>query len=233
MLDSENWLRKTPIWVFWSICPLFGGLAIAYAEVKTKTQTWFLWGLGICLVSVTFSSYTNLVSLLWLSQISIACYLRKPFLLKTAPRNMVVSDASTAKLLAAARGQIDINSCSKDELVYELSLPIVYANHIESARQEGHIFTHLEELRDIAGIPEQLLEKIAPLIVFSYDINKEAHNSWRVVNSCSVQDLIILGVTEEFASQIIQERDNKGSYTSLMDVKNRTGIPLKYYSHLR
>ena len=233
MLDSDNWLKKTPIWVYWSICPMFGGLAIAYAGVKTKTQTWFLWGLGIFLVSITFSSYTNLVFLMWLSQISVAVNLRKSFLLKTAPRDMIVSDSNTAKLLAAARGQIDINSCSKDELVYELSLPIVYANNIESAREEGYIFTHLEELTDIAGIPEQLLEKIAPLIIFSYDINKEAHNSWRVINSCSVQDLMILGVKEEVASQIIQERDKKGSYTSLMDVKNRTGIPLSSYSHLR
>lgn len=127
---------------------------------------------------------------------------------------------------------LDINTCSKDEMVKILGLPIVYANHIESLQNEGYIFTHLEELSEIAGIPESYLPKIAPLINFSYDEKLENYLSWRRVNTFSQEQLIELGLSMEVAQKIVKERHKNGGYQSVMDIKKRTGFPFHVYRQI-
>lgn len=231
MLDYNSWFRKTPNWVWLSIIPVFGGVAIAYAGNQTKNPRWIWTGIGLTIGSILFHG-TGLYFVIWVSQVATAFYLRKKFLVKTAPRNLLIPDLDTADLLAQTRGKVDINNCSKDELVYELGLPIVYANDIELLRNEGYMFTHLEELNDLAGVPESHLRKIAPLVVFLYDSHKEAGISWRRLNTMSQQELIASGLSPDYAGKIIGEREAKGAYRTLVDVKRRTGIPLSYYSHL-
>ena len=132
---------------------------------------------------------------------------------------------------AKNQAKIDINSCSHDELVHKLGLPIVYANDLKSLAQEGYIFTHLEELSEVAGIPESYLKQIEPLIAFHYNIHKESDVSWRRLNSFSVDELVACNLEETTAEKIVSER-NKGIYKSLIDVRKRTGIPLNIYKHL-
>lgn len=231
MLDHNNWFQKTPNWVWFSFIPVFGGLAISYAGFQGKFSRWLWVGLGFTAASMILSG-SSVYPLIWGSQIITAFYLRKRYLAKTAPRNLLIPDIATANLMAEARGQIDINTCSKDELVYELGLPIVYANDIELVRNEGYIFTHLEELNDLAGVPESQLRKIAPMVVFSYHVQKESSFSWRRLNTMSEMELVSLGIDQEFVRKIIAERETKGAYRCLLDVKRRTGIPLSSYSHL-
>lgn len=231
MLDHNKWFQKTPNWVWFSFIPVFGGLAISYAGYQGKFSRWLWLGIGFTTVSMILSG-SSIYPLIWGSQIITAFYLRKRYLVKTAPRNLLIPDAATAELMAQTRGQVDINTCSKDELVYELGLPIVYANDIELVRDEGYMFTHLEELNDLAGIPESQLRRIAPLVIFCYDVHKESSISWRRLNTMSEPELIALGLDNEFARKIIAERDIKGPYRCLVDIKRRTGIPLSYYTHL-
>ncbi|XWK85653.1 MAG: helix-hairpin-helix domain-containing protein [Phormidium sp.] len=138
---------------------------------------------------------------------------------------MLPETAQTAALIAQVRGKVDINNCSKDDLVNLLGLPIVYANDIESLQKEGYIFTHLEELHEIAGIPENYLPRLAPLVTFSYDYKKEAHSSWKRLNVMSVQELIASGLESEVAFQIVAERQKRGEYKSAIDIKRRTNLP--------
>lgn len=231
MLDYSNWLKRTPNWVWWSCLPIFGGLAIAYAGRKANFPVWVKLGLAITGVALILSS-SELGLLVWLAQIGTALYLRKKFLIKTAPKGLLIGDRETAQLIAETHGTIDINNCSKDDLVYQLGLPIVYANDIDSLRNEGYIFTHLEELGELIGIPENYLTRLAPLVSFSYDINKEADKSWRKVNSLSVDELIACNIDIITAQKIIRERSQKGPYKSLVDLRNRTGLPLNKYRHL-
>ncbi|MFW6359057.1 MAG: helix-hairpin-helix domain-containing protein, partial [Chroococcales cyanobacterium] len=221
MLDSSNWLKKTPQWVWWSFFPAFGGLAIAYAGRKSNTPNWLWLGLGLTSAGIILAS-TELGIIIWIAQIAIAFSIRKPFLIKTSPRGMLISDTQTAELVAEIRGKVDINNCSKDQLVYELGLPIVYANDIEMCLHEGYIFTYLEELSDIVGIPENYLKKIAPLVTFTYDYKKESDYSWRRLNSLSVQELVSCGLDTIVAQRIVEERLLRGTYNSVVDVKRRT-----------
>lgn len=128
--------------------------------------------------------------------------------------------------------KIDINSCSKDDLVYQLGLPIVYANDLDSLRNEGYIFTDLDQLEYVLGIPPLYIKKIENLVTFGLDYKKEAEYSWRKLNSLNVEELMTFNLSLEHAQTIVNERLKRGQYKSLLDVKKRTGIPLEIYHHL-
>lgn len=232
MSQQRSQLQQIPNWVWWSFVPGFGGLAITYAGYKSDTPNWMVWGASMTVAALVLSS-TNVPLLLWLAQIIMAFSLKKRYLIKTSPRGTLVpNDAKTAELLARVRGKIDINECSKDDLVKILGLPIVYANDIESLQHEGYIFTHLEELSEIAGIPESHIQRIAPMVTFSYDYKKEAHLSWKRFNLLSAQELIACGLEPAVAEKIFAERQQKGEYRSVMDVKRRTGLPFYSYRQM-
>ncbi|MGB3207871.1 MAG: helix-hairpin-helix domain-containing protein [Crinalium sp.] len=229
MRSPSSLLQQTPNWVWWSFFPAFGGLAIAWAGYKSNTTNWLLLGAGITTAALALSS-THLALLIWLFQIATAFYLKKRYLIKTSAKGLLIpEDRQTAQLMADIHGKIDINNCSKDDLVKALGLPIVYANNIESLQNEGYLFTHLEELHEIAGIPESYLPRLAPLIIFSYDLNKEIDCSWKRLNIFSTEELMRCGLEASVAQKITQERQRRGEYKSVLDVKHRTGIPFQYY----
>ncbi len=229
-MSNQDSLEKTPQWIWYSFIPTFGGLAITYAGNKTKTSKWIWSGVGFVALSILLSS-TELIAIIWLAQIGTAFYLKKNYLIKTSAKRLPRKDVYTARLIAKNKRRIDINNCTQNDLVYTLNLPIVYANDIQALLQEGYIFTHLEELSEVAGIPENYLKKIEPLIAFSYDIHKEADVSWRRLNYWSLEELIACNIEPSAAQKIIEERAN-GTYKSLIDVRKRTGIPINLYRHL-
>jgi ABC-type antimicrobial peptide transport system permease subunit len=68
--------------------------------------------------------------------------------------------------------------------------------------------------------------------MFSYDINKDFAVSWRRLNLYSIPQLIECGILPNIAEKIVAEREKNGLYNSVIDVKNRTGIPINHYHHL-
>lgn len=232
-MSNKNWFEKIPSWIWWSLCPYFGGLSFVYAGWKIKNNHWYLWGISFVIASMIIRSVLgDLVLIMSLIQLATAFQFKQEYLIKTAPKGVLIPSYEIAQLMAQYRGQIDINNCSQDDLVYGLGLPIVYANDIQLLRQEGYMFTHLEELADLVGIPEQILRRIEPLIIFTYDLNKEVDISWRRLNSFSLDELINNGIDRQKAEKIVLERNKNGAYKSLLDVKKRTGIPISIYRHL-
>ncbi|MEH1955200.1 helix-hairpin-helix domain-containing protein [Nostoc sp.] len=230
--QSKSWFQQTPAWVWLSLIPTFGGFAIAYAGYKSKTKTWI--GIGIIIPTLALAlSANSLAFVIWIAQIGVAFYLKKAFLVKMYPKNLPVpEEQELANLVATTRDKIDINECSKHELVNYLGLPIVYANNIESLMNEGYVFTHVEELIEIAGIPEKQVTRITPLITFGYNYKKEADFSWKRLNTYSTDELITCGLDGAIAEQIVAERQQRGEYKSLIDVKQRTGLPFTTYRHI-
>ena len=232
MFQDLHWLRQTPMWVWYSFIPGFGGLAICYAGNKSNNRSWIGWGAGFTLAALALSS-TNFASIIWMAQIVTAFSFKKRYLIKTAPRGLLVpASATNAEELANIRGKIDINECTKDDLVRILGLPIVYANDIESLQNEGYIFTHAEELSEIAGVPESHVRRIAPMICLSYNYQKEPQFTWKRLNILSPEELIESGLDRVVAEKIVRERQIKGEYKSVIDVKRRTGLPFDSYRHL-
>lgn len=232
MSQDLYWLRQTPNWVWYSFIPGFGGLAICYAGQKSNIRSWIGWGAGLTVAALALSS-TNFASIIWIAQIVTAFSFKKRYLIKTAPRGLLVpATATNAEELANVRGKIDINECTKDDMVRILGLPIVYANDIESLQNEGYIFTHAEELAEIAGVPESHVRRIAPMICFSYNYQKEARFTWKRLNILSPEELIQSGLDRVVAEKIVRERQIQGEYKSVIDVKRRTGLPFDSYRHL-
>lgn len=233
MLSTSSLLKKTPKWVWWSFFPGLGGLAIVYAGFKAKTPLWIALGTSLCLLSFTFNNWLGISWVILISQVILAFSLKKEYNVKISPRGTLIpEDVETAELIAKIKGTIDINTCSKNDMVKVLGLPIVYANNIESLQNEGYVLTHLEELSEIAGIPEEQVRRIAPLIHFCYDEKLEHHLSWRRINVLSVEDLILLGLSQKVAKKIVSERKKQGDYKSVIEVKQRTGLPFHSYRQI-
>lgn len=233
-MSQPSWFDQTPAWVWWSFFPALGGGAIAYAGVKSGSDIWI--GVGAVFVAgaIILAPMSDTASLvIWIAQVATAFALKREYLAKTYPKNLPLpEDPKLFKAIAASRPKIEINSCSKNDLVNVLGLPIVYANDIESLRDEGHIFTSLEELHDILEIPNATLKKIEPMVTFSYDYRQEVEYSWKRVNSMSVEDLMIMGIDAKVAISIFEERQRRGDFKSIMDIKKRTGIPFSAYRQI-
>ncbi len=236
-MEKPSWFDQNPAWVWYACIPVGGGFALVYAGQKAK-QSWWI-GVGIAMVILAFVlpsaplMLSNLAGFVWVAQIATAFALKKEFLVRTYPKDLALpADPDLARSVAAHRPKIDINRCSKDDLVKQLGLPIVYANEIESLHQAGFIFTDVSELMEIIGIPEKTIRRIEPMITFSYDYHQEVEYSWKRVNHLSVEDLTILGIDLAVAQAIVQERERGGAYQALLDIKKRTGIPFMAYKIL-
>ena len=48
----------------------------------------------------------------------------------------------------------------------------------------------------------------------------------------NVDELIGLGIEPQVAGAIASERQSRGEFKSVMDIKKRTGIPFSAYKHL-
>ena len=223
--------KKTPNWVWFSAIPVIGGLSITYAGNKINRSSWINTGIFITVLGCVLSS-SHLLGFVWLGQMAVALLLKDEFIeQKIKIQQLSEGDRDRLELLPATKTKIDINNCSKDDLVHGLGLPIVYANEIESALNEGYLFTHIEELTDVAGIPDSYIKRLEPLIIFSYDIKKEADVSWRKCNTFSEKELVAYRLEPTVAAKIIKER-KRGVYKSFADLRKRTGLPLSKLTKL-
>jgi Helix-hairpin-helix motif len=232
---SNAVLKQVPDWVWWSLCPVFGALTIAYAGYLTKTQKWLKIGGGMSTI-LLLASLTSQSWLIYLAvpiQFAIAMSIKNTYLIKSAPRGAILpTDRETAKLIASIRGQVDINKCSKDDLVHILGLPIAYSNNIELIKSEGYMFTHIEELTGLADVPEKYCEAIEPLIAFNYYEKSLDPIDWQRLNILPMSELVELGLDRDSATIIRNERQLHGAYRSLVEVKRRTQLPINLYKHL-
>jgi hypothetical protein len=188
---SNEALKKIPEWVWWSLCPVFGALTIAYAGYLTKTNKWIQLGGGICAIALLASvcSQSWLVTLAIPIQIGIAMAIKNHFIIKMAPRGAILpNNRETAQLIADIKGKVDLNKCSKDDLVHVLGLPIAYANNIELIKSEGYQFLHIEELTELADLPEQYCRTIEPLVAFNYyeQLEHSEPINWQRLNGDSI-----------------------------------------------
>jgi TM2 domain-containing membrane protein YozV len=132
------------------------------------------------------------------------------------------------------KNKLDINNCSVNDLVHIATILPNYAENIALIKSEGYQFLDLEDLTELADLPEDYCRKIEPLIAFNYYekfANSDATN-WRRLNSLSVPELIELEVDRDIATKICDERHQNGKYRALVEVQRRTGLPISAYKNL-
>lgn len=202
---------------FWlSFIPVLGGLSIVRESNRLGNHKCMQLGWGVFALSIV-TALAGSFTFAWLLQIGLAIWLKTQHGKPPAPPPLA---------------QVDFNSCSKHELVRVLNIPIVYANDIDLIRNEGHLFTHAEELVEIAGIPEDLVARIQPQLIFSYDAQKDEDHTWRQLNVLTASEMVARGVSAIAAQKIEDERTLHGDYRSAVDVKKRTGVAFRAYQTL-
>lgn len=228
-LEPDNWFTQTPQWVYFCCVPVIGGLGLTAGGVRINNPWWMVG--GVALVGANFLD--NAWFVVYIVQVAIAFFLKSEYLVRTFPSTAPLPrDPKLAQRVLALRPKIDINTCSKDDLVRGLGLPIVYVNDIFALRASGHIFTHLEELTEMVGVPQETLQRIGSAITFSYDPKQESYVSWRRANSFSVEELMAVGLTEQVARAITEGRAKGGQYRSIVDITQRTGLPIEAFRAL-
>ncbi len=213
LTTSKNEMDANAFWL--SFIPLLGGLAIVREGNRLSAPKFSQLGWGVFALSVVTAMGGN-IGLAWLLQIAVAFWFKHSY----------------AAVASPPLPQVDFNSCSKNDLVRSLGLPIVYANDIDLIRSEGYLFTHAEELTEIVGIPEEQVRRIEPQLIFSYNTAKDGGASWRRVNFLSPGEMEAFGITTEVAQKIVDERTRQGDYRSAVDIKRRTGIAFRDYKRL-
>jgi hypothetical protein len=227
--DSDRWFSQTPQWVYFCCVPVIGGLGLTAGGVRINNPWWMVG--GVALVGANFLD--NAWFVVYIVQVAIAFFLKSEYLVRTFPSTAPLPrDPKLAQRVLALRPKIDINTCSKDDLVRGLGLPIVYVNDIFALRASGHIFTHLEELTEIVGVPQETVQRIGSAITFSYNPKQESYVSWRRANSFSVEELMAVGLTEQVARVIVEGRTRGGQYRSIADISQRTGLPIEAFRAL-
>jgi DNA uptake protein ComE-like DNA-binding protein len=226
----------TPSWVWWAWVPVFGSAAIVFAGYQTRIKSWTAAGFvafWASFLSIAVMYLPTVVGLVWLGQIAFAWLYRQEYILRTAPKGAYKPrDSQTAAKLAAIYGPSDINNISKDEMVSFLGIPIVYANVIEELREEGLCFNDLGELKDIAGIPGEYVDHLAPILTFGVRAQEILNYSWHRLNTSSVEELVIFGLETNVAQKMVRERTLNGAFKSVLDVKQRTGIPVNGFREI-
>ena len=234
-LEPDNWFTQTPQWVYFCCVPFIGGLGLSAGGLLINNYWWMLGGVALVLgnFAIISSSLGDAWFVIYIAQVAIAFSLKQSYLVQTFPKNFPLPrDHKLAQRVLALRPKIDINTCSKDDLVRGLGLPIVYVNDIFALRASGHIFTHLEELTEMVGVPQETLQRIGSAITFSYDPKQESYVSWRRANSFSVEELMAVGLTEQVARAITEGRAKGGQYRSIVDITQRTGLPIEAFRAL-
>lgn len=196
--------------------PVLGSLVILYESNRLGDHTCLKIGWAVLALSV-LSALGDAIGLGWIAQAVAAIWLRN--------RHTHIPETPTL-------AKVDFNGCSKHDLVRLLDIPIVYANDIELLRNEGYLFTHVEELVDIAGLPEEQVRKIEPQLIFSYSAQKDDNHTWRQLNCLTALEMEARGLSATAAEKIVANRNDRGDYRSAIDVKRRTGLPFRDYQAL-
>ena len=213
-VSQSNRISDNGFWL--SFVPVFGGLSIIRESSRLSNTKGVQLGWCVFALSVV-TAMGGSFGFAWMLQIGLAIWLRFQQPTRPAP---------------SALAQVDFNSCYKHELVRVLNLPIVYANDIDLIRIEVHLFIHAEELTEIAGVPEELVARITPQLIFSYDAAKDDDHTWRQINFLTASEMVSRGVDAIAAEKIVEERTLRGDYRSAVEVKRRTGIAFRSYQTL-
>ena len=215
-------------WQWLAFVPSFGGVVLVVAGAQNKDKNTWASGLAILLASFIFAGFSAALLVTWAVQAVAAVRL-----IQGGDRQQLAPQKKYSVSAALPPGtQFNINTCSKDEMVRGLGMPIVYANEIEEVRSEGMRFMDMGDLENLTSIPNDYLRKLRPHLIFEFDYHQESGSSWRRLNHLSQAELVALGIDEVAAAAIVEARAVKGEYTSLVDVKRKTGIPINRYRNV-
>lgn len=225
---AETWFERIPTWIRWTWVPIVGSLGLLQAGLVTRQRRWILISIGLgCLglVAAPLSGWGSLGA--WVAQIVLARVWRRPFLARTYPADWPLPrDPALVREIAPFRDPVDINRCTRHQLVHDLGLPIVYANEIESLRVQGSLMLSVDDLRNLVRLPEETIERLEPVLQFQYYSHEAEAVAWQRLNTDTQAQLVAHGWDPGVAAAIVQER-RRGPFRSPADAGQRVGFEVE------
>ncbi|WP_218081786.1 helix-hairpin-helix domain-containing protein [Anthocerotibacter panamensis] len=222
--------RSVPNWFYASVLPGVGWLTLLWAGYRARERAWILAALvygALSLVGLAVN-LSPIFVLAWIAGIVHLALVKDRY-----STNLSLTDAQTAiRTLEQAHQaremgvRIDVNQATQHELVYKLNLPIIQANKILQLRQAGVLFTCMEELSAYTGIPLAKLQAVAPVMHFSYYEFGSGFERWTRVNALSAAEIVReFDLSLELSQRLVIERDERGAFTSLAQLRERIALP--------
>lgn len=120
--------------------------------------------------------------------------------------------------------RLDVNRATVDHWLRLPGLSIHQARTLVSLSQAGVQFHCLEDIAAALGIPEELLNPLAPALEFRYYDPVQVARC--PVNQATLAQLSkVPGITPELAQVIVQERHHRGPFRTLVEFQQRLQIP--------
>ncbi len=230
--------QSVPGWFYLAAIPVIGWVPLLIAGYQAKSKGWMasavVYG-ALSLAGLVADPLAGLVSIGWLGAIIHLAAIRGQYQerLRLSAPNARIGSRQEAELAQEMGKRIDINKASQDELVYQLNLSILQANKILEMRRAGAMFTSLRQLASYTGIPMGKLKEVEPIILFLYYDDGQGYERWTRVNTLSADE-----ISREFAlpaataQQLVLERDQGGSFSSLVQLRERAKLPYEQIEKL-
>jgi DNA uptake protein ComE-like DNA-binding protein len=219
-----------PGWFYLAAIPGIGWIPLLIAGYQAKSKGWMMSAAAygaLSLVGIVADPLSGLVTFGWLGGIIHLAVVREQYQerLRLAAPNAQIVNRKEAELAQQLGKRIDINKASQDELVYQLNLSILQANKILEMRRAGAMFTSLRQLASYTGIPIAKLQEVEPIINFLYYEDGQGYERWTRVNTLSADEISReFLLPAETAQQLVLERDNSGSFSSLVQLRERAKL---------
>ncbi len=213
--------KQIPNWLYLAAVPGLGWTALLFAGYQAKQRDWLLAALICGALSVTglVTGIEGLVSLGWLAAILHLYVMRESY--QTYYRLVANPTYKTPTTLG-----VDLNQATKDQLVYQLNLPITQANKILELRKSGVVFTSIEELAGYTGIALTRLRAVEPIMIFAYHEFGNAYEKWQRINTLNAAEISqAFQLPPELSQRLVQERDQNGLFHSLVELRQRSALP--------
>jgi len=216
-----------PRWFYGAGLPVVGWLVLLWAGYETKRQDWmFCAGIYGFLSLLGIIAFPPLINLGWLAGMLHAYAVRESYQQQLSLATGPVHNLAEARVARRLGVQVDINQATQHELVYKLNLPITQANKILALRRGGLLFTSMEEVAGYTGIPLTKLQEVAPIITFGYYEPAVGFERWAKVNTLTAAALSReFGLSLDLSEKLVAIRDQSGAFHSLVDLRERGGLP--------
>jgi len=221
-----------PRWFYGVGIPGWGWLVLLWAGYQLKDRWTILLALGYggaTLLGWMVDPLAWLPLVAWMAGIAHMTVLKDQYAmqLQLAQPQAAIQTIQQARLAQQVGVRVDINRATQDEMVYRLNLSILLVNRILEFRRAGVMFTSMEELASQAGIPLAKLKIVEPILCFAYyEPITTSSERWTQVNALSAEQISReFKIDLELSHKLVAERDLHGSFTSLVQLRSRVGIP--------
>jgi DNA uptake protein ComE-like DNA-binding protein len=232
-------------WKWLLAVPVVNWLALLVAGQQAQKFEWVRWGiiyavfssaaLGLSLITDSLLGWLIFWSI-WTVVAAHSLRIEPEFLerinLLQNPQQRLTSEQQmlTARELGMS---IDINRCSVDDLLRLPGVTLLEARRIVEIRRSGGPYFSADELQERTDVSWEKIRRLQSMLQFRYYEQKSALPVLIDVNSATATQIGQLeGIESDLAGRIVQERDLRGDFADIIDLRDRLNLPARIIARL-